>query len=427
MSKVDTGVGRSTHRFWFRNLNPAERRTFWACLGGWASDALDVQVYSLVLPLLLATGFLHSTFEAGTISTVTLLSSAFGGWLAGILADRYGRTRLLQITVAWFAVFTLLCAFAQDPVQLGVLRALMGLGFGGEWAVGAVLMAEIVRPDYRGRAVGTVQSGWAIGWAVAVGLFVAVSLTFPADLAWRVLFGMGVLPAFLVIYLRRTVPEPTNRQLRNGSALGAALQIFKPALARRTFLCCLIGVGAQGSYYAMATWLPKFLADTRGLNLYGLGLTLALIIVGSFVGYLLGAWLSDAVGRRRTLLIGAFGGALVVVPIVLFNTPSWAFTLLCFPLGLFSVLHFSALGPLFSEQFPTEVRATGQGFCYNFGRGVGALFPAAVGILADRMGLAGAIGIFVGFAYVVLCIGALAVREHPTSDLIRADETESSR
>jgi MFS family permease len=374
-------------------------------------------MFSLLIPLLLSTHFLHASAQAGLIGTVTLLSSAVGGWLAGILADRYGRVRMLKITVVWFSVFTALCGVAQDPVQLGVLRALMGVGFGGEWAIGAVLMAETVRSGIRGRAIGTVQSGWAVGWAVAVGLFVLVSALVPPEWAWRTLFILGVLPALLVFYLRRNVPEPELTRGRERTPLRLSLKIFGPELIRRTLLCCLLGVGAQGGYYALTTWLPQFLAAERGLKILALGSTLALIIAGAFTGYLLGAWLADAIGRRNTLIVASVGAFLIVIPFVLLDTNTTVFTLLCFPLGLFSSAYFSAIGPLLSEQFPTEVRANGQGFCYNFGRGIGALFPLAVGALADQIGIALAIAVFTGAAYTLLGVSAVLIRERRGTEL----------
>lgn len=159
---MDTGQ-TSDERSWFRSMTGRERRTFWGCFGGWVVDAMDVQIYSLVIPVLLASHFLVDKGQAGLIGTATLLSSAVGGWLAGALCDRIGRVRVLQITVLWFSFFTLLCGLAQDPTQLLIFRALMGFGFGGEWVAGAVLMGETVRARFRGRAVGTVQSGWAVG------------------------------------------------------------------------------------------------------------------------------------------------------------------------------------------------------------------------------------------------------------------------
>src|SRR5258705_9684524 len=122
---------------WYTELEPNEKRTFWACFAGWALDALDVQIFSFAIPAIIV-AFSITNADAGFIGTVTLLTSAFGGWFAGMLADRFGRVRTLQITVVWFAFFTFLCGFAQSYTQLFIFRALMGLGFGGEWAAGAV-------------------------------------------------------------------------------------------------------------------------------------------------------------------------------------------------------------------------------------------------------------------------------------------------
>src|SRR5215472_16639501 len=192
---------------WYKELQSGEKRTFWACFGGWALDAMDVQIFSFAIPAIIAT-FAISNADAGLIGTATLLTSAFGGWFAGALADRFGRVRTLQITIIWFAFFTFLCGFAQNYTQLLVFRALMGLGFGGEWAAGAVLMGEVIRAQHRGKAVGSVQSGWAIGWAVAAILSTVLFTALPQDAAWRALFWIGLLPAFLVFFVRRFVDDP---------------------------------------------------------------------------------------------------------------------------------------------------------------------------------------------------------------------------
>src|SRR5438067_10428201 len=192
---------------WYGELAPGEKRTFWACFGGWALDAMDVQIFSFAIPAIID-AFAITNADAGLIGTVTLLTSAFGGWFDGALADRLGRVRTLQITIVWFAVFTFLCGFAQSYGQLLVLRALMGLGFGGEWAAGAVLMGEVIRAQHRGKAVGTVQSGWAVGWAIAAIMATLLFSLLPQDTAWRALFWVGLLPAFLVFFVRRFVDEP---------------------------------------------------------------------------------------------------------------------------------------------------------------------------------------------------------------------------
>ena len=147
---------------WLRDLTSRERRTMLACWGGWTLDGFDQQLYSYVVPTVIALWGM-STGAAGTIGTVTVVTSSFGGWFAGALADRFGRVRVLQIAILWYSVFTFLCSFAQNFEQLFILRGLHGLGFGGEWATGAVLMGEVIRDKYRGRGVGFVQTGAAFG------------------------------------------------------------------------------------------------------------------------------------------------------------------------------------------------------------------------------------------------------------------------
>src|SRR5580704_12409911 len=198
MTTMSTISGGSEHHptAWYAEMSSAERKTFWACVGGWVLDAMDVQMFSFAIPAIVA-AFAITNADAGLIGTVTLLTSAFGGWFGGALSDRFGRVRTLQITIAWFAVFTFLCGFAQSYNQLFVSRALMGLGFGGEWAAAAVLMGEVIHAQHRGKAVGAMQSGWAIGWGIAALLATLFFSLFPQELAWRVLFWAGFTPALL--------------------------------------------------------------------------------------------------------------------------------------------------------------------------------------------------------------------------------------
>ncbi|HEY8872476.1 MAG TPA: MFS transporter, partial [Stellaceae bacterium] len=170
---------------WFRDLTAKERSTMFACFGGWSLDAFDVQMYSFVIPTVIAVWGL-TRGEAGLIGTVTLLVSSLGGWFSGTLADRFGRVKMLQVTILWYSIFTFLCAFAQNFEQLFILRALHGFGFGGEWAAGAVLMGEVIRDKYRGRGVGLVQTGWAIGWGASALAYTLIYWLLPEALAWRV-------------------------------------------------------------------------------------------------------------------------------------------------------------------------------------------------------------------------------------------------
>jgi uncharacterized membrane protein YeaQ/YmgE (transglycosylase-associated protein family) len=151
---------------WYSESSPLERRTFWASFGGWALDALDVQMFSLAIPALIA-AFHITKAEAGLLGSITLFFGAIGGWVGGALGDRFGRVKALQITIATFAIATVASDFAMSDSQLVVLKAIQGLGFGAEWACGAVLMAEIIRPHHRGTALGAVQSAWAVGRGAA--------------------------------------------------------------------------------------------------------------------------------------------------------------------------------------------------------------------------------------------------------------------
>ncbi|MCC6780919.1 MAG: MFS transporter, partial [Hyphomicrobiales bacterium] len=206
-SKTTAEPADSSLGAFFRDMTVKERRTFWGCAAGWTLDGMDFMIYPLVISTIIALWQVDRG-TAGLAVTVTLLASALGGWIAGYLADRIGRVRTLQLTIAWFSLFSLLSAFAQDFTQLMICRALLGLGFGGEWTAGAVLMGEAVRAQYRGRAVGSVQSGWAVGWGLAVLMQAVLFTILPAEMAWRWMFALGALPAVLVFFLRRFVDEP---------------------------------------------------------------------------------------------------------------------------------------------------------------------------------------------------------------------------
>jgi MFS family permease len=400
---------------WFSELQRREKNTFWACVGGWVLDAMDVQMFSFAIPAIIAV-FAITNADAGLIGTATLLTSAFGGWFAGALSDRFGRVRTLQITIAWFAVFTFLCGFAQSYTQLFVFRALMGLGFGGEWAAGAVLIGEVIRAEHRGKAVGAMQSGWAIGWGIAALLATVFFIIFPQEIAWRALFWVGLTPALLIFFLRRFVDEPpiftqTRENLAASGTRVNFLEIFSPSILKTTILTCLLTTGAQGGYYAITTWLPTFLRTERKLTVLGTGGYLTVIILGSFIGYLVSAWLNDRIGRRANFFLYAVCSIITVVAYTQINIDDTMMLFLGFPLGFFASGIFSGMGPFLTELFPTRVRGSGQGFAYNFGRGIAAINPFFVGLLSAHLPLGRSIGVFAILAYGILICAALLLPE----------------
>ena len=401
---------------WYQELSTKERRTFWACFTGWALDAMDVQLYSLVIATLTALWSI-SRGDAGLLATATLLASSLGGWLVGILADRYGRVRMLQITILWFSVFTFLCAFATSYEQLFLFRALQGFGFGGEYAAGAVLIGEIIRNEHRGKGNGIVHSGWAVGWGAAVIAYTVLFSFLPETVAWRALFAVGILPAISVFFVRRFVDEPAlfldaqSRYASGRETRPSFLGIFAPSLLRTTLLASLLTIGTQGGYYAIMIWLPTYLKTVRGLSVLSTGGYLAVVIVASFLGYVISAYLTDILGRRRNFILFSVCSVITVLAYMFLPINDSALLFLGAPLGFFASGIYSGIGALFNELYPTSLRGSGIGFCFNVGRALGALFPALVGYISASMPLGEAIGIFTVAAYGLIILAALLLPE----------------
>ncbi|MFJ4688521.1 MFS transporter [Streptomyces sp. NPDC088789] len=404
---------------WLHALGPRGRRAFTGAFGGYALDSYDY--FTLPLSMVaLAAYFGLDSGQTGLFTTVTLVVSAIGGALAGVLADRIGRVKALMITVITYAVFTVACGFAPNYETLLVFRALQGLGFGGEWAVGAILVAEYASAKHRGRTLGAIQSSWAVGWGLAVIMYTVVFSVMDDDLAWRVMFWTGALPALLVVWLRRSVQDaPEAAAAREKSAeKGSFTAIFKPGLARTTLFAVLLSTGVQGGYYTLATWVPTYLKTERDLSVVGTGGYLTFLISGAFLGYLTGGYLTDRLGRRRNIWLFALLSAVCILAYA--NIPSGANTLILvlgFPLGFCMSAIFSGFGSFLAELYPTAVRGTGQGFTYNTGRAVGAIFPTTVGFLADSWGVGGAL-VFGAIGYGLAALALLGLPETRGKELV---------
>jgi predicted MFS family arabinose efflux permease len=256
-------------------------------------------------------------------------------------------------------------------------------------------MGEVIRDKYRGRAVGVVQTGWSIGWGTAALLYTLLSANLPEALTWRVMFWIGLAPAALVFWIRRFVDEPVIH-LRTGGPVGL-LHLFsamRPPFLATTWRVAMMVTGAQGSSYALTTFLPLYLKTQRHLTSVGTGSYLMVLILGAFFGFLSGAYLADAIGRKATFLVSATGSVVLMVVYLFAPLSNDLILPVGFLLGYINLMMFSPMGPFMTELFPTAVRGVGQGFCYNAGRGIGAVFPALVGILSARLGLAAAIATF---------------------------------
>jgi MFS family permease len=404
---------------WLQSTSASERRALLATYAGYGLDGFDFMIYSFIIPTLL-TLWSMSKAEAGYIASGALITSAIGGWAAGVLADRFGRARILQLTVLWFAIFTFLSGFTHNFGELFVTRAMQGFGFGGEWSVGSVLVAEIIDARHRGKATGLVQSSWSVGWAAAALAFWAVSAIVPPAVAWKILFWLGILPGLLVIYIRRKVPEPAifmqmcaQRAARAGNAparRGVFLDIFRPPLLRTTILATMLSTGMLAAYYSITTWLPTFLANERHLSVGASTGYLLMLISGSLAGYLVSAWLTDAIGRRRGFIL--FAACAMVLILLYTRLPvAGGMFLIGFPLGFFILGIFSGMGACLAELYPSAVRGSGQGFTYSVGRGIGGLCPSLIGLLSTRFPLGDAIAGFTVAAYALVIVSALAIPE----------------
>ncbi|HEV8562784.1 MAG TPA: MFS transporter [Actinophytocola sp.] len=402
---------RESHRMaWWRELPPKGKRALVGAFLGFGLDSYDFWVLPLSLAAIGTTFGLNSA-DKGWLATTTLLTSAVGGVAAGVLCDKIGRTRTLMITIITYAVFTALCGLAPNYETLLVLRALQGVGFGGEWATGAILVAEYASARHRGRAVAVIQSSWAVGWGAAVLVYTLVFNLAGDETAWRVLFLTGLLPALAVIYVRSKVEDaPHYTQRRELAARGSLKAIFQGPLGKTTLFASLLATGCQGGYYTIATWLPSYLKN-RGLSVIGTGGYLFFLIAGAFLGYLTGGYLTDRLGRRTSFQIFAFlSGVLLILYTRLPASAGTAVMYLGFPLGFCASAIFSGFGSYLAELYPTTARGAGQSFTYNFGRAVGAFFPTVIGYLAGHYGTGGAMT-FGALAYALAFVSVLGLPE----------------
>lgn len=382
---------------WFTSASPDARQALLAAQLGWALDAADVMLYAFALTTIQAE-FGLSSATAGALASVTLISSALGGAIAGYLADRYGRARVLIYSILTYSLFTAATATANSVSELVVWRTLVGLGLGAEWSAGSVLVAETWPAEHRGKAIGFMQSGWALGYMLAAVVAAAVIPRF----GWRPLFALGVLPALLTVWIRRRVKEPKIWQ-RSSREHFAPLRELKPVLGR-FFLSVSVCTALLFAYWGLFTWIPAFLASPVSRGGAGLGLVrstpwILLTQVGAFFGYVLFGFVSDRAGRKPSTMVFVLAAA-VLVPIYATAAQRPAVLLALGPLlGFFGHGYFSVFGAWLAELFPSTIRATAQGLAYNSGRAVSAAAPFTVGAAADRWGLASGLALTSAFFF----------------------------
>ncbi|MDB6142944.1 MAG: transporter [Pseudomonas sp.] len=406
---------------WYSDLAPNEKRTYWACFGGFTLDSMDSTIYALMMPVLLTVLSLSKS-DAGMLGSVALIGSAVGGWGAGMLADRYGRIKVMQGTVLWVAAFTFMAAFCSSFWAFLPVRFLQGIGYGGEAVVGAVLISEAIKPALRGRVAASVQSGYAVGYAISLAAMPVVFYFLPEDIAWRAFFAVGLLPALLVWFIRRLVPESEAfTKVSSQSRKIDIRSIFTAEHRRVTLISTVLASGIFGGAYIMITWLPTYMRLNLGLPIASTSGYLAVNIVGSLVGPFIYGLISDKLGRGKTFMLFLVCQA-IVVSIYMFGHIDMSILLgLGLLLGAFQGGLASGLPLAFSELYPTRIRANGAGFCTSFGRGFGSIMPAAVGFASGHMDLGIAMGSFAIGSYVIGFIAALCLPDATGVDLEAVD------
>jgi len=384
----------STTFEWWNKSSPVARKALVAASLGWMLDSFDVMLYALVLAVLM-TDLGMDKATGGSLASLTLVASAIGGVLFGVIADRFGRVRALVMSILIYSVFTAACGFAQTVRQLAVFRVFLGIGMGGEWASGAALVSETWPSEHRGKALGLMQSSWAIGYALAA----AVTAIVLPIWGWRAVFFVGILPALFTLWIRRDVAEPEiwRARVESGKPRGSLRDIFRGSLLPLTSALTLMNACIMFAWWGFNLWIPAYLSlpineGGIGLSAYAMSGFIIAMQVGMWCGYVTFGFASDIFGRKRTYVIYVLTAALLILAYTSTRSPS-ALLVLGPLVAFFGTGSFSGFGAVTAEIYQTDIRATAQGFTYNIGRLASALAPFVVGSLADTHGFEVALSI----------------------------------
>jgi MFS transporter, SHS family, lactate transporter len=392
MTTQAVDVGLDDTRPWYRQVTRDQWRAFWAVYLGWIVDSFDFNILAFII-IDIQRSFTVDRALAGALGTVTLLMRLFGGTIAGTMADKYGRKLPLTISIIWFSLFAALSGFSTSYAMLFALRALFGLGMGGEWAAGMPLVLEHWPTKLRGLASGLMLGGWYWGYLLAAATFQFIYPLFSdsPDLAWRAMFWVCIVPALFTMWIRSKVPESPvwlerQRRLKESGAAAqepklSVVRIFQPALLGTTLQTTLVIGAFMCIYYSLNFWYPTFLRDSGRTNLLPF---LAAFNIGAIAGTATWGRLSEGrLGRR-----GAFTATLILgvasLPLFLYGGSTSSLVFGALTMGFFGMGVWGMAPAYTVERFPTEVRGVGPGFCYHAGAAMGAMMPVVLGEAQDR-------------------------------------------
>jgi MFS family permease len=414
---------------WTTSISKASWTALAASWLGWMFDGYET--YALVLVMTPAVRQLLSperlpkaSIYVGGLLAVTLLGWAAGGVAAGVLADYVGRRRTLMFSILWYAVFAGLTALSSNYWSLLAFRFLTGLGLGAEWGPGTAMVAEFWPPSFRGRAGGVLHAALGVGFFLASGVWLLVNPFGPSS--WRYMFVIGVVPAFLLLYVRRVVHDPPlwiaandhRREARKRLELGVVSQeerklaqftmtrvLSDPQSRRRVGLLLLMSLSSVVGWWSVSTWIPQYVAELATSagerSQHWASLAGLIYNAGAIAGYLTLGWLADIIGRKPTIWLYYLGALGLSLCLFLLVHNIGALLLMAAANGFFTNGQFAWMTIYLPELFPTQVRGSAMCLVFDGSRGIAALGPLLAGWLISAFGGIGIAAAIMSLVYVM--------------------------